>query len=372
RYIYSTLPTDAYPSGYGWISGTSQAAPFVSGAAALVLSYNNTLTTAQLRSRILDNGDATASLSGKTVTGDRLNVDAGLGVSIDMPALISKGPTGSGKTEIHVINGSDDYESFIANLVTGLGYVDPVNAFLQLTDWNNNGNLDLVMIYSKGPTGSGKTEIHVVNGSNSYQSFLANLPTGLGYVDPANAFLQLLDWDGNGSLDLIMIFSKGPTGSGKTEIHVLNGSTSYKTFIANLATGLGYVDPANAFLQIVDWDGNGSLDLAMIFSKGPTGSGKTEIHVLSGSSSYKTFLANLATGLDYFDPADGFMELTDWDNNGSLDIAMIDSKGPTNSGKTEITVIDGSSSYQSTLTTLSTGMGYVDPTNGFIELTDWQ
>lgn len=68
--ILSTYPADSYAT----ISGTSMATPHVSGAAALILSHDPTLTTAQLKARILDNVDPVSSMQGITVSGGRLNV----------------------------------------------------------------------------------------------------------------------------------------------------------------------------------------------------------------------------------------------------------------------------------------------------------
>ena len=68
--IYSTVPTNSYAS----YSGTSMATPHVTGAIALYAKRNPGLTAAQLKTAILGSATATASLSGKTVTGGRLNV----------------------------------------------------------------------------------------------------------------------------------------------------------------------------------------------------------------------------------------------------------------------------------------------------------
>ena len=66
--IFSTVP-----GGYGTRSGTSFAAPFVAGTAALALSVDTSLSVAALRQAILDGVDPLPALAGKTVSGGRLN-----------------------------------------------------------------------------------------------------------------------------------------------------------------------------------------------------------------------------------------------------------------------------------------------------------
>ena len=70
--ILSTLNA----TGYGAMSGTSMAAPHVTGALALLASARPDLSAAELRSLLLDTTAATASLAGKTVTGGRLDIKA--------------------------------------------------------------------------------------------------------------------------------------------------------------------------------------------------------------------------------------------------------------------------------------------------------
>jgi subtilisin family serine protease len=68
--IYSTYLNNSYAT----LSGTSMATPQVSGAAALIKSYNPALTTAQIKSIILANVDKISSMTSKTVSGGRLNI----------------------------------------------------------------------------------------------------------------------------------------------------------------------------------------------------------------------------------------------------------------------------------------------------------
>lgn len=67
------VSTTAYNK-YSFYSGTSMATPHVTGAAALYASRHPGATAAEIKNAILENTIPTASLSGKTVTGGRLNV----------------------------------------------------------------------------------------------------------------------------------------------------------------------------------------------------------------------------------------------------------------------------------------------------------
>jgi subtilisin family serine protease len=61
-------------SGYGFLQGTSMAAPHVSGAAGLLFSLDPAASVSEVREALLTGAEPVVSLAGKTVTGGRLDV----------------------------------------------------------------------------------------------------------------------------------------------------------------------------------------------------------------------------------------------------------------------------------------------------------
>ncbi len=87
---YSCAPGNAYQN----LSGTSMATPHVSGAAYLVWTMNPMLTAVQVKGILLGSVDPIASLTGRTLTGGRLNVAAALADA--GPSWLSAAPMAPG------------------------------------------------------------------------------------------------------------------------------------------------------------------------------------------------------------------------------------------------------------------------------------
>jgi subtilisin family serine protease len=71
--ILSTFTRHINPSGYQFLSGTSMATPMVSGLAALLLSFDHTLSAREVASIIIRTADVQPTLAGRVLSGGRIN-----------------------------------------------------------------------------------------------------------------------------------------------------------------------------------------------------------------------------------------------------------------------------------------------------------
>jgi len=94
--IYSTMPNNAYQS----LSGTSMAAPYVSGVSSLLLAENPSLSVAEIRSALMNSVDQLAAFENQVISNGRLNAQAALASVIAPPA--GGNPTPTPGTEVIV------------------------------------------------------------------------------------------------------------------------------------------------------------------------------------------------------------------------------------------------------------------------------
>ena len=81
--------------------------------------------------------------------------------------------------------------------------------------------------------------VQILNGADGFQTWLLNVATPLPRTGSDLSWMFVLgDYNGDGAQDLYSILKTG-TGSGKTEVHVLDGANAFQTWLANLATAQG-------------------------------------------------------------------------------------------------------------------------------------
>jgi len=145
--IYSTYPG----SSYAYMDGTSMATPHVAGVAALVKAANSGYTVAQVKQAILGGVDVKSGLSGKCVTGGRVNAGNTKNLKYSSIVLINYSPS-LGVCYIRYPDGSWK-DIFVGNDVIPL-----------VGDFNNDGS-DEIVVYK--PSNGTWYIINYLNGERS-------------------------------------------------------------------------------------------------------------------------------------------------------------------------------------------------------------
>jgi hypothetical protein len=246
----------------------------------------------------------------------------------------------TGRTEIYILDGTptvpkapSSFQRLLLHTGTALGPTDERYAF-SVADWNSDGRPDLVAIQKSG-TASGGTELQVIDGASNFQRVLLHTGTTLGPTDDRHA-LSIADWNGDGRLDLVVVQKSG-TGSRNTEVWVLDGASSLRSYLLDTATALGPTDHRYD-LSMADWNGDGRLDLVVVQKSG-TKSRKTELQVLDGASNFSRPLLRKSTAEGPTDDRHD-LSVTDWNGDGRLDLVVVQKSG-TASGRTEARVLAG-------------------------------
>jgi hypothetical protein len=182
--------------------------------------------------------------------------------------------------------------------------------------------------------GPGKDQVEVIGGRlridtqsppAAYGHFELQTGTALPPTDSNYRFLLAHNRD-------LFAIKTGSTASGKTEIHILTEPSGYKTFSVQTATALQQTDQ--------HWDfGIASNRDVFAISKNNTGSGTTEIHVLSAASNYQKFVTQTKTALP---PSDGTWTFAVADNRDVFAIK----KSATGSNTTELHILAASKNYR--------------------------
>jgi subtilisin family serine protease len=178
RCVGTSYTSNSYES----IQGTSMATPHVAGVAALAWAKNPAVSVATVKSALLNGGDAIPSLSGKTVTGRRLNANGALALipaSATPTLTVLKGGNGGATiTGTGISCGSDCTESYASGTMVTLT-ATPLYAST-LTGWSN----------CDAP--SGNTCTMTMSTSKTVTANLTTTPT-FADVPPTNPFYHYIE-----------------------------------------------------------------------------------------------------------------------------------------------------------------------------------
>ncbi|GAA1895032.1 hypothetical protein GCM10009814_25830 [Lapillicoccus jejuensis] len=203
------------------------------------------------------------------------------------PDLIAVRTSGSstGRMEVTTFTSASGYR-------TPTRAVTPFPAFtadasITVVAGANPGDVCLVVV---GGTASRRTELHCLGVGTGYTGWTVHAATALsaGVALRASTFLVV-----PGTGDLVWVAQGAPTGSGQTELHRMTAASGWGGWGEHRVLPLGYTSSTSARFLLLP-SGSSTPDLAFVPVSG-TGSGRVEVHTLTGSSGYSAFDLHVAT-----------------------------------------------------------------------------
>ncbi len=379
-----------YPGGsYQTLSGTSMATPHVSGVAALVLAKTPGLTTAQVKSTILNNTDPLPSLSGKTVTGGRLNAAKAVGAPLTPTFTIAASPTsrtispGSATTYTVTITPANGFAGSVDLSVSGLptgasGVFSPTpttsTSTLTVTTSNStplsSNTLSMtgvsgaithsasatLAIVAKPPTTSCPSYLPAFSNTATYTptsvaigDFNRDGRQDLAVVGTNSSVVAILLGRGDGTFQYpnntytvgtapVSVAVGDFNGDGKADLVVANSvANSVSILLGNgdgtFQTAVSYSTGTNPFwVAIGDFNGDGKADLVT------ANNGSANVSILSGNGD-----GTFQTAVNYSAGSGPFwVSVGDLNGDGKADLAVADY----NAGKVSVLLGNGDGSFQ--------------------------
>jgi len=287
----------------------------------------------------------------------------------DVVSLVMQN-TGTHMTEAHTLSRASNFSQFSLHTGTALGQGDPAAWAFASGDYDRDGVADLYAL-SLGNEGNGSnsTEVHVLSGASNFQTFLVHAATPLQTTDKTNWAFVVGDHDRDGVPDVYAL-SLGVNGNGthSTEVHILSGASGYHSFIVHTGTPLAPTNATDWAFLAADYDRDGVSDLYAL-SRGAHGNGtnSTEVHVLSGASTFQTFILHTGTPLAPTPVANWSFVAGDYDRDGADDLYAL-SLGNAGNGTntTEVHVLSRASNFQTFVLHTGSALHPTDPSWSFV------
>ena len=184
------------------------------------------------------------------------------------------------ETTLKILSAGSSYQDSIFSDHIKLRYPGPVYS-IAVAPWSKDSNKPDLIVLQKPSIrlDSYSVLITVLSGSSDFKHIEHTFTTHALDNTSSSLDLQLADWNGDGTLDLIAI-RKSNTSKQATTVTVLSGHSEFKDVIFETSTLLNGTERNFTFL-CDDWNGDGRVDLIGI-KKWDTDSGGVEVHVLAG------------------------------------------------------------------------------------------
>jgi hypothetical protein len=214
----------------------------------------------------------------------------------DLDVLLTGNISGTiGISKIYRNNGDSTFTE-----QTGIGLTGVYNSAVAWGDYDNDGDLDLLLTGNTGFT-TRTSKIYRNNGDGTFTE-----QTGISLISVNNGSVAFGDYNNDGFLDILLSGYRG--GSRISTIYKNNGNNSFTEL-----TGISLIGIHNGSSSWVDYDNDGDLDISLI---GNSSSGNiSRIYMNNGDNTFTYQTGIVLTGLAYSSSSWG-----DYDNDGNMDL----------------------------------------------------
>ena len=299
--IYSTIPGGSYD----YKSGTSMASPQVAGVAALIQAYNPNMDALQIKQVILNSVDPVSALSGKCVSGGRLNAYKALQKTQSYPADIKNltvsgdfngdqksdlayfvaAPNEAMQIQVRLSNGStySDTQNWCYN--TQYNSLERIRGRVAVGDFNGDGKDDIAAMYEYN-NNTMKIHVWLSTGSsfNGFYSWLDSMTPGSYNADRVTGRFVAGDFNGDGKDDLAAMY-KYNDDTMKLQVWPSTGSSfnGFYSWKESMTPGSYEPDRATGLVVCGDMNADGKDDITALYAYNE-GLGQPHIYKSTGTS----------------------------------------------------------------------------------------
>ncbi len=172
-----------------------------------------------------------------------------------LPDLVAVKTNGVPYVEIHALSGYTNFQQWLTHVSTAWPAVSDNSVRYVMADVDKDGIPDLVCIPDRPNGSSISVEVHVLSGAGNYQDFIVHAGTPYAPSFQETVTYSMADYNGDGILDLFATVQENDD-AGDVTIHVLDGSNNFQSFLLNAATPFtGAYQNTSFTVRDFDYDG---------------------------------------------------------------------------------------------------------------------